>query len=37
MKCFIYVTEQGTPTSFSSDKPETQATLPLAMDQLLGL
>lgn len=29
--------QQGTPTSFSSDKPETQATLPLAMDQLLVL
>lgn len=30
------VTEQGPPTSFSSDKPDPQINLPLAMDQLLG-
>ncbi|XP_021348370.1 neurobeachin-like isoform X4 [Mizuhopecten yessoensis] len=29
--------QQGTPTSFSSEKPETQANLPLSMDQLLAL
>lgn len=29
--------QQGTPTSFSSEKPDTQANLPLSMDQLLAL
>ena len=33
----LFFTEQGAPTSFSSDKQEPGATLPLAMDQLLGI
>ena len=35
---FYLISEQGTPTNFSSEKPQdAQVNLPLAMDQLLGI